>query len=199
MQKLSKEQMEVALRKHILQCTEDEIRFVFHIVNFDLKEFHQEVGRVQFEIHFTRFYVIKVTITQEMLVFSNEWMVFNDQNSHALDAIATPPMLFMVMNRFIQTFAQILQEMQWRPVYIDGYSVFEDGKTAKEYFELFQQTANKISKEIEALRPKEEKEAPKNVLKVKKTPAKKNTAGRGGAKGKVVKLPVAGGKKKLLN
>ncbi len=194
MQKLSKEQMEVALRKHILNCTEDELRFVYHLLNFDLKEFKQEVGRITYEIHFTRFYVIKVTVTNDLLVFSNEWIVFNDDKTkHSLEC-ATPPMFFSVLNMMMNFFGQaLLAPMNWKPTYIPGYSIFDNGEEAKGYFDLFQKTADSIIKEIEALNPENKEEEKKKPAKkaAKKTPAKK---------AKVVKLPIpTGGKKKLPN
>ena len=195
MQKLSKEQMEVALRKHILNCTEDELRFVFHLLNFDLKEFRQETARVTFEVHFTRFYVIKISVTPEMTAFSNEWIVFNDdKNNHGLEVV-TPPMFFNILNMMMNFFGEaLLNPMAWKPTFIPGWSIFADGVEAKEYFDLFQKTADSIIKEVEAMKPKEEgKKAGKSAAKApkeKKAPAKK---------GKVIKLPLPSGKGKLPN
>ena len=63
MVKLTKEQLQEALKKPILTCSEEEIRFALHIMGFDLKEYHQDQGRVAFEIHFRRIYVIKMEVT----------------------------------------------------------------------------------------------------------------------------------------
>ena len=196
MQKLSKETMEAALRKHILNCTEDEIRFVFHLLNFDLKEYKQEMGRITFEVHFTRFYIIKITVTPELLVFSNEWIVFNDdKTNHSLEC-ATPPMFFSVLNMMMNFFGEaLLKPTGWKPTYIEGYSIFEDGKEAKGYFDLFQKTADAIIKEIEALTPAEEGKE-KAGKSGKKAPAKKAAPAKKSAK--VIKLPMPNGKGKKL-
>ena len=131
--------------KPVLDCTEEEHRFVFHLLTFDLKEFSQETGRVSFELHFTRTFVIRITVTSDKLVFSNEWVHFNEKGRHAIETEPVPA-LFVMLNVFMNNFAEsFLKELGWEPSYIPEWSVFKDSSQALEYIKFFSQTMNRLS------------------------------------------------------
>ncbi len=145
MEKLTKEQLEVALKKPILTCTENEIRFPLHIMGFDLKEFHQDQGRVAFEMHYQRCYVIKVEVAGGVLTFSNQWIVFNDKEEIHHINFEDPGKLILILNLFVTLFGQaLLNPIGYQPAFIKGWSQFETPEEAKEYWATLQSVLQEV-------------------------------------------------------
>ena len=205
MNKLPKEQFQVSLRKGILECTEEEIKFAFHLLNFDLKNFRQEVGRVEFEVHFNRYYIIKITVLPDKTIFSNEWIIFNDNTKvHHVQLDHPGNLLIMVINQMVNMFGpSLLAPLRYNPAFIEGWSVFENGEEAHAYYDIFVSVIHEIYPEM--------KEPVKEEGKVAK-PAKKSTKaakaaqatrkvkeGKSSGTAKVIPLPITKGKKKLPN
>lgn len=150
MKKLTKEQMQEALRKPILNCTEGEIRFIFHLFSFDLKEFKQETGRVRFEVHFKTNYIARVEISNMAMVLSNEWIVFGEDNSHGI-SMEAPPCAGALLVAFINMFApNLLQHAGYNLSYNSEWSVLESLEEAQEYVETAQTTMADIVKPLTA-------------------------------------------------
>ena len=146
MNKLTKEQMQDALRKVTLNCTEEEIRFVFHLFSFDLKEFKQETGRISFEIHYKINYIVKVELTATAMTFSNEWINFEDENTHGI-AMTVPTCLGELMVMFINMFMpNLLQRVCYNIAYNEQWSIFESVEEAQEYLGNSQMTIAEIVK-----------------------------------------------------
>ena len=145
MEKLTKEQLQEALKKPILACSEEEVRFAFHIMGFDLKEYHQELGRIAFEIHFRRLYIIKVEVAGGIITFSNRWVIFNDKEQvHHLN-FQEPDKFILILNLFINLFSKaLLEPVGYQPAYIKDWSVFETGEEAKEFWQTFQDVLHEV-------------------------------------------------------
>ena len=157
MVKLTKEQLQEALKKPILTCSEEEIRFALHIMGFDLKEYHQDQGRVAFEIHFRRIYVIKMEVTGGIITFSNRWVVFNDKEEiHHLN-FEEPENLILILNLFINLFGKaLLEPIGYQPAYIKEWSLFETGEEAKEFWQTFQTVLREVCPPAEPIEVKPE-------------------------------------------
>lgn len=146
MNKLTKEQMQEALRKSILNCTESELRFLFHIFSFDLKEFKQETGRVRFEVHFKTSYIARVEITDMVMALSNEWVVFGENNSHGI-SMEAPPCAGALLVAFVNMFApNLLTQAGYGLSYNSEWSVLDSLEEAQEYIETAQSTMTEIVK-----------------------------------------------------
>ena len=148
MNKLTKEQMQEALRKSILNCTEGELRFLFHLFSFDLKEFKQETGRVRFEVHFKTSYISRVEITDMVMALSNEWIIFGEDNSHGI-SMEAPPCAGALLVAFINMFApNLLQHAGYSLSYNSEWSVLDSLEEAQEYVETAQATMADIVKPL---------------------------------------------------
>ncbi len=183
MVKLTKEQLQAALRKPILGCTEDEIRFPYHIMGFDLKNFQQEQGRVAFEIHYQRFYIIKVEVAGGILTFSNQWVIFNEKEDVHHLSFEDPGKLIFILNYLISLFGKpLLEPAGYRPAFIKGHSICETPEEAKDYWMIIQEVLYEFYPE---LRPDAD---PKKVSEKKPEVKRPQAAKKSGKKGKVVKF-----------
>lgn len=159
--KLTKKQFKTALKKPILSCEENEIRFVFHVLGFDLKEYRQELGRIAFEIHYRRVFVIKIEVSGGIVVFSNPWIVFNNKEDVHHVNMGDPQALALILSIFVAIFNEpLLIPMEYKPAYIKGWSVFDDVAEAKEAWATLQLVTNELVPKPE---PNEEAELPKPI------------------------------------
>lgn len=159
--KLTKEQFEAALKKPILSCEENEIRFAFHVMGFDLKEYRQELGRIAFEIHYQRVFIIKVEVSGGVVVFSNPWIVFNDREEVHHINMDEPQALILILNMFVTMFNEaLLKPMEYKPAYIKEWSIFDDGAEAKEAWATLQLVIQELLPKPE---PDKEAESPKPI------------------------------------
>lgn len=146
MNKLTKEQMQQALRKPILNCSEDEIRFMFHLFSFDLKELKQEIGRVRFEVHFKINYIARVELSDSTMVFSNEWISFDENHNHGI-SMRVPTCAGELIVMFINMFApNLLQRAGYNLAYNEEWSVLDSLEEAQSYIETAQSTMAEIVK-----------------------------------------------------
>lgn len=134
--KLTKETTQQVLRTSTLDLSEEEIRFVFHIFDFDLKEFQKEIGRIRFEVHHKVQYIARIELTSTDMVFSNEWLNFGDGNEHGL-AMPLPKCLGEILVMFVNVFSALIPPAQW----IDNSAlvrrnIFESEKEAEEYLNV---------------------------------------------------------------
>lgn len=148
--KLSKDELTTALHKNILDATESEIRTVFDIFDFQLKEFYRlEVG-VDFEIHFKRTYLMRIHADKNKLNCSNEYVTFQTSQDgdkcHGL-AIKLPSTLAEVLVFFINSFASnILKSAGYTVSYDDENSVYDSMEEAQDYMRLVQDVCESIIK-----------------------------------------------------
>lgn len=152
--KLSKDELTTALHKNILDATESEIRTVFDIFDFQLKEFHKLVTCVatwvDFEIHFKRTYLMRIHAGMNKLHCSNEYVTFqtsqDGEKSHGL-AIELPSTLAEVLVFFINSFASnILKSAGYCVNYDEENSVYDSMEEAQEYMRLAQDVCESIIK-----------------------------------------------------
>lgn len=131
------------LGKKILSCTEAEIRFAFHALNFTLKEFRQNQGMVSFEIHFTRYFIMKVEVSGGLVTFSNEWILFDDNNTHHV-IFSEPENLMLTIQLFFDIFGTpLLDPLKYGPTFIKGWSVFENEDQHDDYLaEMYRMLPN---------------------------------------------------------
>lgn len=138
-QKISHTEFKEALEKSPLECSENELRFIFNALGFDLKEFKQETSRVVFEVHFRRNYIVKVELVSGLLVFSNRWIIFNDKNEterHNINFQFNGSTI-KILNLFLDMFGPcLLNPLQYMPAYIKGWSVCDSPKETKEYWDI---------------------------------------------------------------
>ena len=148
--KLTKEEIKAALLKNILENTETELRTVFDIFDFKLKEFAQTKDSVDFEIHFKRTYLMRIMADKsKKLECSNEYVTFqnNDNSScHGL-AIPLPATLAEVLVFFINSFApNILKSAGYSVSYDEENSVYSSMEEAQEYMRLVQDVCETVIK-----------------------------------------------------
>lgn len=152
--KLSKDELKVALHKSILDATESEIRTVFDIFDFQLKEFHKLqacfAAWVEFEIHFKRTYLMRIHADKNKLECTNEYITFQNgsegESCHGL-AIPTPHTLAEVLVFFINSFApNILRSAGYCVNYDAETSPYSSLEEAQEYMKLVQETCETIIK-----------------------------------------------------
>lgn len=142
MKKLSLTQFRKALKKSILGCSEEEVRFVFNIMGFDLKEFSQETGRINFEVHYRRYYIIKVEVIEGVVLFSNPWVVFNDnKDAHHINFQFNGPLLDL-LSMFLDLFGpSFLKPLNYQPAFIDGWSACAGPEEGKMYWDIISDMA----------------------------------------------------------
>lgn len=148
--KLTKDDVRIALLKNILENTEAEIRTVFDIFDFQLKEFNKSNNRADFEVHFKRTYLIRIKADKSKLECSNEYITFqNNDNSgcHGL-AIPLPATLAEVLIFFINSFASnILKSAGYTVSYDEENSVYGSIEEAQEYMKLVQDVCGSVIKQ----------------------------------------------------
>lgn len=138
MQKPTKGQFKAALNKSPLNCTENELRFVFNLLGLDLKEFRQETARVSFEIHYTRYYIMKVEIMRGLLIFNNQWIVFDGQEDPQHIKIQFNGSFLDFLVQFFNAFgAELLEPIHYSPSYIKGWSMVDSREEGQEYWNIF--------------------------------------------------------------
>lgn len=147
--KLTKDDIRIALLKNILENTEAEIRTVFDIFDFQLKEFNKSNDFADFEIHFKRTYLIHIKADKSKLECSNEYITFQDNDNsscHGL-AIPLPATLAEVLMFFINSFASnILKSAGYTVSYDEENSVYSSIEEAQEYMKLVQDVCENIIK-----------------------------------------------------
>ena len=145
LEKLSKEKLIEALHKPIMECSEEEIRFVFHIFGFNLKEacFNDDIG-MNFEVHYKRVYIVRVVCTlSHLLSFENEYIDFGDK-THGISMGHTET-LAETMVVFINMFTpNLLQSAGYQIKYDPANSLFESLEEAQDYLKTIQEEAQKI-------------------------------------------------------
>lgn len=148
--KLTKDDVRIALLKNILESTEAEIRTVFDIFDFQLKEFNKSNNYADFEAHFKRTYLIRIKADKSKLECSNEYITFqnNDNSScHGL-AIPLPATLAEVLMFFINSFASnILKSAGYTVSYDEENSVYSSIEEAQEYMKLVQDVCGSVIKQ----------------------------------------------------
>lgn len=147
--KLTKDEVKVALLKNILENTETEIRTIFDIFDFQLKEFDKSNDCTDFEVHFKRTYLMRIKADKSKLECSNEYVTFqnNDSSScHGL-AIPLPATLAEVLMFFINSFApNILKSAGYCVNYDEENSVYSSIEEAQEYMKLVQDVCGSVIK-----------------------------------------------------
>lgn len=142
MQKLTKQQFKEALLKSPLYCSEDELRFPMNVMSFTLKEFKKCNGKVEFEIHYQRTFIIKIEIVDTLLVLSNPWIIFNSEKNETFVSLAAPPTLIDLINLFITMCGPgLLEPINYTPGYYKGFSVCDNPEESKEYWDLIRLTS----------------------------------------------------------
>ncbi len=148
--KLTKDEIQAALLKNILENTETEIRTVFDIFDFQLKEFDKSDDCANFEIHFKRTYLIRIKADKDKLEYSNEYVTFqnsDNSNCHGL-AIPVPTTLAEVLMFFINSFApNILKSAGYCVNYDEENSIYSSIEEAQEYMKLVQDVCGSIIKQ----------------------------------------------------
>lgn len=148
--KLTKDDVRIALLKNILESAEAEIRTVFDIFDFQLKEFNKSNNCADFEVHFKRTYLIRIKADKSKLECSNEYITFqnNDNSScHGL-AIPLPATLAEVLMFFINSFASnILKSAGYTVSYDEENSVYSSIEEAQEYMKLVQDVCGSVIKQ----------------------------------------------------
>lgn len=148
--KLSRGELKAALRNNILDATESEIRTIFNIFDFQLKEFAKSETNVDFEIHFKRTYLMRIQADKNKLKCTNEYVTFQNgsegESCHGL-VIPTPHTLAEVLVFFINSFAQnILKSAGYCVNYDAETSPYSSLEEAQEYMRLVQETCETIIK-----------------------------------------------------
>ena len=148
--KLSKDELKATLHKNILDATESEIRTIFDIFDFQLKEFNKSETNVDFEIHFKRTYLMRIQADKNKLECTNEYITFQNgsegESCHGL-AIPTPSTLAEVLIFFINSFApNILKSAGYCVNYDAETSPYSSLEEAQEYMKLVQETCETIIK-----------------------------------------------------
>lgn len=143
MEKLTREQLRAALNKRIIDCSEDELRFMFHVLYFDLKEFYQETDRVRFEVHFKRAYVMRIEAGNGPLSFNNEWIDFGEGSTGV--SIGITYSVGEIITIFLNMFGDnILRHINYGLEYNDNWSIFDSQEEAQSFLEVLQGTITEI-------------------------------------------------------
>lgn len=144
--KLTEETLQKTLHTPILNLSEADIRFVFHILDFDLKEYKQETGRIKFEVHNKITYIASIEITVNGMVFSNEWVNFGYGNEHGLSMpMPIPKCLGEIIVMFTNVFAPQESTLGWIDLKdMVRRNIFESEDEAKKYLDILVATVIKI-------------------------------------------------------
>ncbi len=149
--KLTKEQLTAALHKSLADCTENEIRFIFNVFDFNLKEFYKKDDEVDFEVHFKRNYLIRVVLQNPLLHFNNEYINFSSDScpTHGVSIQCPGSTLEMIMT-FINLFSpNVLKKAGYELNFDPEASIFDSIEEAQEYIELIQKEGHKERKEAD--------------------------------------------------
>lgn len=176
MRTLSKQEFSDTLRKKVSEVTEDEFRFIFNILGFDLKEatFAGE-ELISFEIHWRRYYIIKVTVEGGVLTFSSPWIIFNDDDNSRAVGFECPSSLVALISLFYGAFgSSLLSPIDYNPGYIEGWSALSNPTESKEYWDEIASILSKNSpKDNEGSKPAPQVKAPKRPV-ISGFPMRKN-------------------------
>ena len=145
--KLSKEELTIALHKDLIACTEEEIRFAFSVLGFQLKEarFSENVGH-KFEVHWKRSFIVRITTTPDnVLIFENEFVDFGDEKHNI--AVGKSESLIETLVLFVDMFTQnLLQSAGYELKFEEATSPFSNLEEAREYLGILQKEARKLMK-----------------------------------------------------
>lgn len=144
--KPTKEQLSAILNKNINDCSENDIRFIFDVFGFTLKEFEKSENSTDFEIHFKRTYLMRVIAECGMLRFRNEYVNFQegDGNTNGV-SMGLPNTILEVVIIFIDMFTpNILKNAGYNLSYDPENSIFDSMEEAQEYMELIQTEGKKL-------------------------------------------------------
>lgn len=144
--KPTKEQLKAILNKNINDCSENDIRFIFDVFNFTLKDFAKSGDSVDFEIHFKRTYLMQVIAKGGMLRFRNEYVNFqaDDDCTNGI-SMGLPNTILEVVMVFIDMFMpNILKNAGYNISYDPDTSIFDSMEEAQEYMELIQTEGKKL-------------------------------------------------------
>ena len=148
MNKLTKEEFLKALHSHMLYLSEHELRFGMNVMGFTLKEYCQGNGKVEFEIHYHRHYIIKAEIIGTLLILSNQWVIFNSETDETFLTLPVPPTFIDFINLIIIMCGDsLLKEANYSPCYIPGFAMTDSPEEAKEYWELVRKASSDIAME----------------------------------------------------
>lgn len=145
--KLTKDELIKALHKELMECSVDEIRFVFHVFGFNLKELDSKGGgdtAIDFEIHYKRVYIVRVVVsTNNVLTFENEYVNFgNDTHGIVMGQAETLAETIVV---FINMFMpNLLQSAGYEISFKEDMSLFDNLEEAQDYLQTIQDEAQKI-------------------------------------------------------
>lgn len=144
--KPTKEQLAAILNKNINDCSENDIRFIFDVFGFTLKEFEKSENNTDFEIHFKRTYLMRVIAECGMLRFRNEYVNFQaDDDSTNGISMGLPNTILEIVIIFIDMFTpNILKKAGYNLSYDPDNSIFDSMDEAQEYMELIQTEGKKL-------------------------------------------------------
>ena len=135
--KIEKKEFEKVLRSHILDCSENDLRFTFNAMGFDLKDFVKKDSLVSFEIHHMRTFVVKVDVMPTILIYENIWLHFDNQKDPNRIQLPEPPTLGELIISFVSIFGpSVLDKINYRPCYIDGWSATDTPEEGTEYWDM---------------------------------------------------------------
>lgn len=146
--KLTKKELADALRKNLTECSENEIRFAFHVFGLTLKEcyFSGENG-MSFEIHFRQSFIVRLIAAHKtgVLSFENEYIDFGEgTHGIAMGKIETLAETIVV---FINMFGpNLLQSVGYNISFNEEMSLFNSVEEAEEYLIAAKDEAQKIIK-----------------------------------------------------
>lgn len=154
MEKLSLTKFRKALVKSPLACSENELRFIFNVMGFDLKEFRQETARLCFEIHYHMHLIIKVEYMEGVVFFSNPWVVFNDnKDAHHINFQFTGN-IFELLSMFLDLFGpSFLKPLNYQPAFIEGWSACETPEEGKAYWDIMADMGKEAMVEAKSGKP----------------------------------------------
>lgn len=154
MKKLTLTKFREVLLTSPLELQESELKFTANVMGFDLKEFKKEDKNLEFEIHYQRTFIIKISIMDSLLMFSNPWIIFNAETNETFITLMAPPTLIDLITLFITMCGDgLLTPVNYSPGYIRGFSLTDNPEEAKAYFQLIQTVNDDLRHSREGTQP----------------------------------------------
>ncbi len=146
---MTKEEVKEALKKKPSDLSREELKFIFSVFCFAIKEYEKTESTLSFEIHYKRTYLIKVKypVLKGLMSFRNEFIDFDDDGTHAISMSAlenTSELLTVFINMF---YDNILKKVGYQGYWDEDLpSPFQSLEEAQEMLSFVQ---NEIDKNIQ--------------------------------------------------